>query len=223
MPKIFNIFLLVCAAAFCWYFYYAINLDEGSIWQDEGPLPHESGIAIPDNAQNQLENNATSTSPGIVVGKKMETDRVADAGNFTGNYEYRPDPDCVSGDCPGAWLSVEHSGQEIIFGIEANRAAPNYNMGTVYPVKLALSGNQAVYSDGDYENCQFEVSFFEDKAVVSPLKDLSDCWSACGFGHGVCIGGEYNKINGETPDFTKFGPTGIGKPVKDMTQNNENK
>lgn len=240
MAKFVNLFILIFAVTFCWFLYQAINLETQEIPANDKINLKRSETPSPAEISNPSENNATTTefqsassnnwSP--VDGKEAQGDEnsteTANVENYTGSYEWHPNPDCFGQDCASSWLSVEQSGQSIIFGIEANRGAPGYHMGTVGPVKVNITGNVAVYKNDGYGNCDFTVEFFSDKAVITPKTkaadngfDSSDCWSACGFGYGVCVGGEYAKKNNNIPDFVHFGPTNVGGPVIDMTKENE--
>ena len=222
MSKIINAILLLCAAAFCGYFYAAIN-SEG---EDARPGRKTASNSLDANAISKDKTTAeiipATTSLEISAQDGAAASAAITVGSgFTGAYVWRPVPDCVSDGCAVVWLSVEQSGRNIIFGIDANRGAPSYNMGTIYPIKVNLSGNKAIYKNSEYGDCEFTVEFSAGKAVVFPAKDLSDCWAACGFGYGVCVGGEYIKENSDTPDFEHFGPTNVGKPVNDTTIENE--
>ena len=108
-------------------------------------------------------------------------------GNVTGTYQYSFGKDGGSGLMKVQQLAAD----KVAVFFDCVTSAPAYNMATVEKTTLKLVGNQAVYSNKEFGNCQFRIKFYGKFAQV----DYVDEGYACGFGNAATVIGNYAKTN----------------------------
>ena len=80
---------------------------------------------------------------------------------------------------------------EVAVSFDCVTGAPAYNMATIKKTTLTLVGNQAVYSNREFGDCQFRIKFFGKSAQV----DYVDEGYVCGFGNAATVVGNYARTN----------------------------
>jgi hypothetical protein len=102
-------------------------------------------------------------------------------------------------------LVRQSSEEEINFALFLSGAAPDFNSGKIYSEKAVIDGNSAIYENGEFGDCKFEIIFDVDKAAIQAVDSASSGGVECGFGKSVEAAGVYEKIDGKVPVFPEEG------------------
>lgn len=111
-------------------------------------------------------------------------------GSLAGKYGYHY-PAESNGD-PGAegFLTVKHSGDQVVFTFDCVTGPPGYNMAMMEETAGVLKGNAVHYSSTEEGDCALVIRFFDGFAVVEHEGEKYDC----GFGHNASVEGEFVKL-----------------------------
>ena len=114
-------------------------------------------------------------------------------GDVTGTYQY-------SFGKKGAFGSLivqQLAADKVAIAFECVTSAPAHNMATVEKTTLELVGNEAIYSNKEFGECQFRIKFSGNSAQVSYVGEAY----SCGFGNAASTVGNYTRSNASKPKF----------------------
>lgn len=141
----------------------------------------------------------------MIIYRKAPSVKTAGKFKFTGTYLFNWGEGSFEGKAGGKLLVKQTSEEEINFALFLSGAAPDSNSGKIYSEKAVINGNSAIYENGEFGDCKFEIIFDTDKAAIQAVDSASSGGAECGFGESVDADGVYEKIDGKVPVFPKEG------------------
>lgn len=145
----------------------------------------------------------------MIIYRKAPSVKTAGNIQFTGTYSFNWGGGSAEGKAGGKLLVKQISDKEINFALFLSGAAPDSDSGKIYSEKAVISGNSAIYENGEFGDCKFEIIFDTDEAVIQAVDSASSGGTECGFGQSVDAAGVYEKIDRKAPVFPKEGDSVI--------------
>lgn len=113
--------------------------------------------------------------------------------DLTGTYHYSYGKEAGAGEIK----VVRTSPDRIEIAVSAVTGGPAYNMAQINKTELKLEGNQALYENKEFGNCQLRFVFVPNGIVVNYVDEAYEC----GFGNAASAAGSYVRTNASKPNF----------------------
>ena len=172
---------------------------------EEGPevtnVPDEEIKKIIEGIQNR--NSVKTVSEDEVLTDNIDEDEVmpeeieikrTSTNKFVGTYSFSNN-ECENG-C-GSLLINPESDNSLIFYLEVNRGAPNYNSGSLMGKLFISNQNTYEYTSNEFGSCGLTFKLDDNFISIKTIDNRNDC----GFGNNVSADGVYKLLNNYIPEY----------------------